>query len=506
MSTHMTEHFLKFKRKLQTARILKTVLLATALGFLVGGIMLILSKLGWIPLSPVLSLPIALGAFLTCGIVTYCILNTTDEQLAKDLDTRFGLQEKVQTMISYRKQVGGMIELQRQDADLALARIPVSQFKLKRLWAYILATCIGATTLVSAFFVKAKENVEPVIPFQISAIQIAGINELIENVDNSDLDEPYKTNISTKLTDLLAELQTATTTPQMQTALRQSLTYIQTQTHNSSSSAEILTALWNTQDPFLKAFAKALDTSDWTENDWGGYVEKMAEFERLFQVQDDANQPPKTDEEKRQTLTWNLQNSSIKIETALSVSKIAPTDCLYTAVYDFVRKDEGEQSGEHVFGIGVIPLLSSVTTYDSAIAELRNTFDKTINGLYERICQLKANANVGEHVLKKLSALFSMEVPAFERPTFAQSDRTQTGTNDNDDQDGNTDGGIGEGAVYGSDDLVLDPLTGEYVEYGTLLDKYYAVMYEKLENGNYTEEQKNIIKNYFALLYSGITP
>ena len=51
---------------------------------------------------------------------------------------------------------------------------------------------------------------------------------------------------------------------------------------------------------------------------------------------------------------------------------------------------------------------------------------------------------------------------------------------------------------------MLDPLTGEYVEYGTLLDKYFSVMNSKLENGGYTEQQKEAIKKYFALLYGGM--
>ena len=68
----------------------------------------------------------------------------------------------------------------------------------------------------------------------------------------------------------------------------------------------------------------------------------------------------------------------------------------------------------------------------------------------------------------------------------------------------NTGGGVGEGVQYGSNDLVLDPITGKYVEYGTLLDKYYAVVFEKLQNGSYSDEQKKMIENYFALLYGGI--
>ena len=68
---------------------------------------------------------------------------------------------------------------------------------------------------------------------------------------------------------------------------------------------------------------------------------------------------------------------------------------------------------------------------------------------------------------------------------------------DKDDEDTQNSGGVGEGVKFGSDDLVLDPLTGKYVEYGTLIDKYYAIIYEKLDSGSYSEAQKDAIKKYF---------
>ena len=75
---------------------------------------------------------------------------------------------------------------------------------------------------------------------------------------------------------------------------------------------------------------------------------------------------------------------------------------------------------------------------------------------------------------------------------------------DKENEGGTEGGGVGDGAIFGSNDLVLDPVTGQYVEYGTLLDKYYAVVFEKLQNGSYNDEQKKMIENYFALLYGGI--
>ena len=105
--------------------------------------------------------------------------------------------------------------------------------------------------------------------------------------------------------------------------------------------------------------------------------------------------------------------------------------------------------------------------------------------------------------------LFSVPIPAFERPDFVKNgENINTGDQNHDDKENDNpsnSGGVGEGVQFGSDDLVLDPLTGEYVEYGTLYAKYNTLMIEKLgdEKYGYTEEQKKAIEKYFALLYSG---
>ena len=124
--------------------------------------------------------------------------------------------------------------------------------------------------------------------------------------------------------------------------------------------------------------------------------------------------------------------------------------------------------------------------------------------LYAVISAQKVNTNVGEHALKRLEMLFGMPAPAFERPVFA-ADSGGNADDDNKDEDGPYQGGVGEGVVFGSDDLVLDPFTGKYVEYGTLYAKYNAIMNEKLgdEGYGYTEAQKKAIEKYFALLYGG---
>ena len=141
-------------------------------------------------------------------------------------------------------------------------------------------------------------------------------------------------------------------------------------------------------------------------------------------------------------------------------------------------------------------------------AEIRSLFDNHAEEIFEAISLNKTNALSGEYVMTRLGSLFLVPVPEFERPGFVKNnesvDGSQNGTDEKDPENAENGGGVGPGATYGSDDLVLDPLTGELVKYGDLIDKYNAIMYERLESDFYTEEQKQAIKKYFELLYSGL--
>ncbi|MBQ8229443.1 MAG: hypothetical protein IJZ32_01960 [Clostridia bacterium] len=496
----MTENFSKFKRKHQIVRILKSLMAGVALGAFFGGIFLIASKSNFVGFCPIFALLIGAGVFLLSGTAVYFILHISDKKLAQDLDERFALQEKVQTMIAYRNDSGDLLDLQRLDTEETLADIPARKFKPKYLWAYFLALCIGFTSLAFGFAAKDKRKpVEKVEPFEISAMQIAGLEELIKYVDHSEMEEVYRVEISSDLTDLLGNLKAAKTEPQMQAALTESMAYIQATTYESSSMTEILNAFWNTQEPYAQGFAKTLDTSSWKEPNWGDFTEKLTEFCNSFHYQATEENETPTDAEKLNDLQSKLEYFTMKADMAFLASGMAETDPLYSVLYRFINEDQ-----ESAISLSAIAQSDTLTTYEQAISELENTFIGAAEDMYAVTAQQKINTNVGEYTMEKLATLFLVPVPPFEHPDFSKTNDNSGSSSDNNDGDQPSDGGVGEGAVYGSKDLVLDPDTGEYVEYGTLLDKYYAIMYEKLENGNYTEKQKEIIKNYFALLYSGM--
>lgn len=69
--------------------------------------------------------------------------------------------------------------------------------------------------------------------------------------------------------------------------------------------------------------------------------------------------------------------------------------------------------------------------------------------------------------------------------------------------DGNNGGGWGTGdEKFGSNDLIYNPLTGEYVPYGELLKEYEAKMAEQADG--LPQDIRSFMEEYFKLLYGGI--
>ncbi len=516
----MNKNFYKFKKRLFGFRILKASLAGGAIGALASGAALILDKLEWIAFSPTVPIFIGAGAGVAAFLLFFLMLWKSDKRLARELDEEFKLSEKVQTAVAFRDDVGEMQSLQREDTENTLEDIKKSRLKAKNLWIYIMVLVLGAGTLTAGLVIPEKEPYIPpeeVIPFEISKMQIAGIEELIKYVNSSQMEEPYRSNISSELAELLDALKAAKTEPEMQAALAVSLTEITKNTYDSSSMTEILNELWNTGEPNIMLFAKTLNTSHWKDPDWGDFAEKYDAFGKTLTTDStEEEQPSDSDPENEgdedegetevvdfaSTLRWTLENISRKTSTALVASKIAQTDPLYVAISRMINGDAS------LAGLASIPTSHASADSDSLVAAVNATLSAMTDPFYATISAQKINTNVGEFTLTRLGMLFGVPLPAFERPDFVKNgEDINKGDQELEEDDENTptSGGVGEGVQYGSDDLVLDPLTGEYVEYGTLYARYNTLMIEKLgdEKYGYTEEQKKAIEKYFALLYSG---
>ena len=477
---------------------------------LTAGVLMILSKLEIITLLHLFSALIGIGAALAVGVPVFFLLGGSDASFARRLDSELGLNERVQTMVAYRDASGEMLELQREDTEKTLAGFSLKELRIKRIAIYIAALCVGLACLaVGIFMTKPAEEPDaaPVAPFELSAMQKAGLAELIAYVDASDMDEPYRTEIKDELIALLDGLTNAKTEPEMQAALAGSLAAITRATYDSSAMTEILDALWATDNKQIKALALALDTSDWTEAydayNWGDFAEKYEQFEGAFDFASLSESENPTESELKLQIEWALEDFAIKSHSALDASGISKDDILYASLARLTSADNSAAPENAFVGLEVIFGSRDGKTYGQLYDEVRNAVSCMGDEFYSVISHQKANADIGEYVLKKLALLFSVMIPEFERPTLKES--TQSGGNNDDEQTGNG-GGVGSGPTFGSDDLVLDPVTGKYVTYGTLYATYSAIMIEKVNDGRYayTDEQIKAIEKYFALLYSGL--
>lgn len=493
----MSGIFTKFKRRLNAIRMARSVMVGMSAGLVSGGVWLILSKLAVIGFEPISSLYIGLGVALIIGGVVFLLGGKSDKKFAEELDETFDLKARVQTMIAYADDESEMASIQRQDAERVLSRIPVKNYKFQGLWIYIIALVLSAAVLVTGLVVKDMRDYVPpeeISPFELSPLQEAGINELIKYVESSGMEEEFRTPIANELRSLLESLRTIDTQPEMLAAVNGSMRVIQGITFESSTSTEVLNALWDSDDVYLKYLAKALDTSEMSAPNWGEFAENLTDYAGVL-MGDNAKEG---ETKGKALLKYALDTMSRKLPGTLESTGLED-DEIVTAINRLFNSNPG----------GFAPLLNSIDYLDEEGARRMLNSCLNLNGqtLFDALALNKINANVGEYAMIRLSSLFIVPPPEFERPEFVKNGWSVGGDDkDDDDKDDNvnSDGGIGDGAIYGSNDMVLDPITGEYVEYGKLIDKYYGIMYERLEGNSYTDEQKEAIKKYFALLYSGI--
>ena len=501
----MKLNFLKFKAKSARIGTISAVLAGASAGLAAFGISLLLSKLALLDFEPIISLPIGALVALIVGAVLFFVFKKSDRRLAMELDRIFGLNEKVQTMVQYEEDNSEMLELQRQDAESSLAIVGVKAYKPGRLWMYFVAFILGAALTVTSVVVENRRDYVPpeeVIPFELSAMKERGLEELIKYVEESEMEELYRASVADTLKKLLADLKVTKTEPEMKAHLSEAMALILLTTYDSSSSAEILDALWDSGDKLVRELARTLDTSEWSEPDWGDYADKLAAFKTQIIGSAEADS---SDE----GILWRLDSLSLKVGLALPKSGIQTDDAIYSALIKLVSDGEYVADGQRFHGLTGVVKKGSGLSNEELLAMIEATFTGMSNEIFSAIEQKKINTNVGEYALTKLSTLFLVPLPEFERPAFVKNGAdgnggSDSGGKDEEENGGGSSGGVGMGSVYGSDDLVLNPLTGEYVKYGELLDAYFAVMEAKISEGNYTELQKEAIRKYFALLYGGM--
>lgn len=512
----MTNKFRKFKLKALAVWLIRALSIGLCFGLVGAGTFLTLSRFEVIKLdaqkaNQIGFLAIGLGlTLLIAGIILLASIRG-DKKIARKLDQDYQLDERVQTMLAYEKKHGTMYELQRLDTDKTLGDVNFSGYVFKKVWVALLCLVICAGLFGASFAFKPKPVVidepppppeEELEPFELSENQMSGILTLIAQLEASEMSSPYKENISTALQTMLEELVLATTMVERDASLEKAITYILDQTDSSSVGYELITTLWETGTVSAKQLAKAINFYDWAKDEdkaFNDYIELIDAFKNVFKYTGTDEEKP-SDEELLESLKGTLALASTKIKSALEIALVDENDAYYKVFMYLIEADELNPDGTRVLGFDAIVAQADTLGYKNTQRELDNLIEKVKGDIHRACEQNKTNIDMGELVITRVASLFSYPIPKFERPQLFDA-IVDDGTGE--EGTGGAMGGIGSGTTYGSDDLVYDPITNAYVEYGVIVDRYRELMYGATEGGQYTEEEINAIRKYFDILYGG---
>ena len=501
----MGENFIKFKEKAFKIRLFKSIASAASLGLFVTGLLILLHKLELIGIMPFASAAIGFGAGLCLGCALFFILASSDIELARRLDKELSLDERVQTMLEYSGEASFMHELQRADANSRLSEVSPKHLRLRRIWIYVILFAVGAAMLVTSL-VYSKPIVEEPAPeeeeFAITEIQIKAMNELIASVEESEMASPYRENTVKILTDLLGTLKETYTVREKDAAVKESMKKILIEVDNSSCALELMNALWSSETDELKSLAEAINYYEWPILDeWDKFLSEVAVFRADFIHPDATLEEPDENKISTETELVFLKASS-GLVGAIEKSKLLPSDELSVVLTKLATASVENEDGTRIYGFAKLSELVSSHGYTAVQRELDATVSILSAELFAALSAHKENTDTGENAVKRIGDIFDTEILKFERPSFVESSEDGEAPSSDDENKGGS-GAIGSGTEFGSDDLVLDPYTNTYVEYGVIIERYYALMFGGLENGGYTEEEKDAMEKYFAILYGG---
>ena len=493
----MSERFKKFKQELLISHIVKSVLAGLGVSLATVGGLLLLRNYEIIRLQLIFIILIGVGMLVLGMGAVFALSARSDMSVAIRLDRQFSLGERVQTMLQYQSDDGAILQLQREDTEKSLASADIGKLRFRKIWIYCIGLVMGAGILALGLVLKpAPTPPTPVIdiPFSITEIQKTALEELIEQVETSDMSSPCRENTAAHLDLLLEELTDATTVREKDAAISKATSAILLEIDTASCGLEIINALGASSKSPVLALAKAINFYDWTEGvEWDNFTAAMTRARAELIIALEEGESGDTSE----LLTALLTETGSAIPLSLRASGTSSDEALYIAVDKYASYINDDSS---VLGIARLSGLVSELGYTEAQRRLDLLFAELSNGTFTSLEQHYTDISLGEFSVLRVCSLFGVSTPRFERPTInrAGEDNTPSGGNM-----GSGGGGIGVGTVYGSDDLVLDPISGEYVEYGKIIDAYYSKMFGKVQDGNYTEEEKKAMEKYFEILYGG---
>ncbi len=494
----MGDKFQRIKRAARLLLLAKVLAVGLSVGLLAAGGLLLLRRFSVWETTVTVCVALSVGLGALTAMLAWLLLRRNDKGLAVWLDEHHGLAERMQTVLAFEGEDSPMLTMLRADAETAIEAVGKTVPGMKRFWVYILCLVLAASLFGTSFVWKPAPPPPPPpveeVPFRVSELQLMALSELIASVEGSAMAEPYRAETLAVLNTLYTDIQEVETETAKDECVGTAMADILSVTDRSSPAVELMNALWGTGTTGAKLLAKALNYYE--NDDWDKIDAALTDFRLGFTPVGEGDDP--TEEQ----LTAELQNSFLavaqNITLALKSGGVAEDSLLYTVLTRLAVANEKNADGTRVYGLLTLAEYTAAEGHGYAERELESTMMALSGDLHYAVSLEEINTKTGEGAISTLSTIFDVQAPAFKRPLL--TDVSEDGGYG---EGGGGGGGISGGPSYGSGDKVYDPFTNRYVEYGVILDKYYGMMFGKLNGGAYTDEEKAALEEYFRILYGG---
>ena len=275
----MSNIFKKIKDRKLYSTIFKSRLFGFGMGLIAFALPLLILRYNEKEYKALILLLISVAVAIIASASYLLISMKSTRRLAKQIDKKFALKEKVQTMVEYRDENAAIYQLQRDNAELALKKVYRKASSGRGLVLCVFTVLYGIALTVTAFSIQPPVDPPPEViaeGFEVSEDQLKHLSELSVKIRNSKMDEPYKENTAVAVDTMIDELKKATTVDERDIAINKATTEILKQTDESSVAYEIIMSLWNSESQGAKELARALNYYD--PNFYGKYNDLVESF------------------------------------------------------------------------------------------------------------------------------------------------------------------------------------------------------------------------------------
>jgi hypothetical protein len=482
------KNFIKIKKKFIVNALLCAVVIGVGVGAFAAATPIAVCKLLELMEIATVDLPLlwciaggaGLGA-LTFGVLLLC-LYPFPKRLARRLDKEMGMGEKVQTMLEFSESEDDMAQLQRNDTERRLSETPKTVFRFKPVWQCIVTAALAISMVGAAIIVPVQADegdgdnsstgpTAPVeTPFEVTNFQLTALRQLIEHVQESEMQTVPKATSVNALELLYADISDVEYRKDMVALVGGTMQTVDNAVEAVNTGFELATALEGVEHLQVKKLSRAIGS---------------VELERFTVFYADTAEAFKDFTTANETIS----SFSVALTTGLAAAGVPSDDALYLAIQALHAK--------------VVELIPNIQYYTETSWPVRvdSLFGDNSAAISAALAVQIENDRERDYIIRKLKEIFALldvEMPQLSRDFV--SGLEGDGEEDKDEEEGG-DGGLGDGDYnFPSDELVLDPDTGEQVRYGELLAKYYNRYLAALQEGKIDPNLEKLLQSYFDLL------